>query len=438
MKIISLKAENFKRIQAVELHPNGEAVVIQGANAQGKTSILDAIEVALKSIAIKKPIREGQDKAKIELDLGEYLVKKTITEKGAYLKVETKEGAELKSPQRIMDKIVGQISFDPLEFSRMKPADQRIALVKMVPALDFSKLDEERANIFHARTLTNRSLKTAEIARDEIKVPLNTPEVMVNVKEKLAQVNRLNSQISDEEKRVSGEMAAGEMLLAQVDRISGEINDLENALISKKARWDETKKELEDIGTPALLEQVKLWRIERDQEQSEIEQSEVTNSNVAKRISFNDYDSLVRSTREESDKQTKKIEKIDREKKAALEIIPLPIPGLGIGEKEITFNGIPFEDLALSEKLKVSFSMAMAQNPELKVVFIRDGSLLDAASRKYVMEVAAAKDYQIWMEVVDDNAKSGIIIEDGMLVPSALVEVPMTAAQVDAGVAPGA
>lgn len=47
MKITRLQAENFKRIIALDVRPDGSIVNIAGKNAQGKSSTLDAIEAAL-------------------------------------------------------------------------------------------------------------------------------------------------------------------------------------------------------------------------------------------------------------------------------------------------------------------------------------------------------------------------------------------------------
>jgi len=43
MKIISLVAENVKKLVAVEIKPDGNLVEITGKNGQGKTSVLDSI-----------------------------------------------------------------------------------------------------------------------------------------------------------------------------------------------------------------------------------------------------------------------------------------------------------------------------------------------------------------------------------------------------------
>lgn len=62
-KLISLEAENFKRLKAVRIEPNGNGItVISGNNANGKSSVLDAIQAAIggKRATPEKPIRDGQ------------------------------------------------------------------------------------------------------------------------------------------------------------------------------------------------------------------------------------------------------------------------------------------------------------------------------------------------------------------------------------------
>ena len=71
MKIVELKSENFKRLQAVHIEPDGNVVQITGRNAQGKSSVLDVIHSTLggKDCCPSKPIRKGQKSAKNTLKL---------------------------------------------------------------------------------------------------------------------------------------------------------------------------------------------------------------------------------------------------------------------------------------------------------------------------------------------------------------------------------
>jgi len=50
------------------------------------------------------------------------------------------------------------------------------------------------------------------------------------------------------------------------------------------------------------------------------------------------------------------------------------------------------------------------------VLLVRDGSLLDKDSRQVLEDLAEEHDLQVFVEVTDDNATTGIIIEDGTVV----------------------
>ena len=52
-------------------------------------------------------------------------------------------------------------------------------------------------------------------------------------------------------------------------------------------------------------------------------------------------------------------------------------------------------------------------NPKLKVMLIRDGSLLDDNSMKLLVEEADKSGAQIWIEVVGNRADCSVVIEDG-------------------------
>ena len=98
MKIINLTAENVKRLRAVEITPNGNVVTVTGRNAQGKTSVLDAIWLALGGGAAGRetvrPIRDGEDKASVTLDLGDLTVVRTWAGDKTTLTVKSADGAK--------------------------------------------------------------------------------------------------------------------------------------------------------------------------------------------------------------------------------------------------------------------------------------------------------------------------------------------------------
>ena len=122
LRVIELCVENFKRLRAVRIVPKGRVTQITGANAQGKTSVLEALEVALrgKGTMPERPVRDGEDSSLIIADLGDLLVRKRIKPNGdATTEVVAPDGSKLTSPQAILDKLYSAVGFDALAFSRM-------------------------------------------------------------------------------------------------------------------------------------------------------------------------------------------------------------------------------------------------------------------------------------------------------------------------------
>jgi hypothetical protein len=61
-------------------------------------------------------------------------------------------------------------------------------------------------------------------------------------------------------------------------------------------------------------------------------------------------------------------------------------------------------------------------NSKLKVLRVRDGSLLDEDSMRVLAEICAEHDFQCWIERVDGSGKVGFVISDGQVVSQPLAE----------------
>ncbi len=68
-----------------------------------------------------------------------------------------------------------------------------------------------------------------------------------------------------------------------------------------------------------------------------------------------------------------------------------------------------------NEQLRASVAIAAAMSPELRVIRIRDGSLLDDGGMKLLAAFAEERDFQIWIERVAGDGKVGFVLEDGHL-----------------------
>lgn len=421
MKIISLQAENVKRLKAVQITPEGNTVVIAGKNGQGKTSVLDAIWYALgggqSTKDTPRPIRDGAESASVTLDLGEYKVSRNWTANDkSYLKVENKDGARFPSPQVLLDKLVGRLSFDPLAFASMDAKTQLTALMDVVElGIDPAKLDADRLSIFNERTTVNRALKQLEGQLAGMPAPAtDTPAEEVSAAAIMAEFQKANAQASNnnQERRVLAEVEAQEQaadsraqrISDQIELLAVQLDEAQDALRKHTASKNAMAAKVAALVDPDLSGY-------RDR----LAAVESTNRAVRAAKQRAQVAAQVKATKAESDALTAKIDAIDEKKSAAMKAAKFPVTGLAFDEYGVTYKAIPFKQCSSAEQLRVSLAMAMALNPKLRVIRITDGSLLDSDNMALISEMAAERDYQVWVERVDDSGTVGIVIEDGMV-----------------------
>jgi hypothetical protein len=430
MQIVELRASNFKRLRAVEIRPDGPVVEIRGRNGAGKSSILDAIWCALggADVAPSRPIREGADRAEITLDLGDLVVTRRFLPSGnSPLVVAQHNGARFPSPQAVLDKLIGAIAFDPLEFTRMRPKDQLEALRQFVALdVDLDELATRRAAHYAKRTDVNRQAQALrgkaagiEIAPDLPAQPIDTDALMAEV----ARAGESNAGIERERARRAGMAqqvdrqrmdalklrARRKALLQEARKLWGDIRDLEadrTALVEQIA------------ALPPLLEPTDTATLA-----AEIGAAQRINAAIAERARRAEIEAEAERIEAESRGLTTDIECLDRQKAEAIGRAQFPVDGLGFGDGEVLYRGLPFDQASQAEKIRVSVGIAMASNPNLRVLCVRDGSLLDDDSTHILSELVADNGYQLWLERVGDaDAATGILIEDGAVVGAPQVE----------------
>jgi hypothetical protein len=98
-----------------------------------------------------------------------------------------------------------------------------------------------------------------------------------------------------------------------------------------------------------------------------------------------------------------------------------PVEGLGFGENGVTFQGLPFEQASSAEQLRVSVAMALGLAPArpdaIKVLLVRDASLLDPDSKKLIEDLAKQADAQLWLEeVTGTDEEDALVISEGGVV----------------------
>jgi len=437
MRIIELRSENFKRIKAIAIRPDGSLIQITGRNGHGKSSLLDSIHVALagKSVAPPQPIRKGQRKSTIRVSLGdrevELIVTRTFTkekngeEYTTNLTVESPDGAIFRSPQKLLDDLLGALSFDPLAFARAPAKEQADMLKRLVPGVDFDGIEAQNEADYHKRRDINRRAKELRAQAEGIAVP--TDIAMETIDE---------SALVDELEKAGERNAEIETRRARRERLAGDAGALRVASEREQEKAAELRQRAQELLERAQIAeaQAKAQITEADQIderlrtaeelpapietagiRQQIERAKEHNALVGQAQQRANLESKAELLEQEAETLTQAMEERNESKAKAIAAANLPVPGLAFGSGEVTLAGVPFEQASDAEQLRTSVAIAAALNSKLKVVRIRDGSLLDEDSMKQLAEFCDEHDMQCWIEVVDSSGKVGFVIEDGML-----------------------
>jgi CCR4-NOT transcriptional regulation complex NOT5 subunit len=147
----------------------------------------------------------------------------------------------------------------------------------------------------------------------------------------------------------------------------------------------------------------------------EIERLEETNRRAREVKQYHSLNDSVTSLESEVEQCNAEMTLAQIEKDEAIEAADVPVEGLGLVEDGITIGGIPFSQCSAAQRLKVSMSIAMMANPTVRVILIRDGSLLDEDNMQVIEDMAGDNDFQLWVECVGKDEGTGVYIEDGVV-----------------------
>lgn len=426
MTVIGLEVDNFKRLRAVRLTPSPTGLIlVRGKNGQGKSSLIDSMAGTFGGAeeTDELPIREGEHVARTLANLGEIVIRKKWTRDSGgkakpQLVVEGADGIPVKSPQAVLDMLRSRLA-DPVRFLGMGAKEQTEAVLTIM-RLDgeLRRLEAQESEQYQQRTVAGREMERTRKAAEQIAkevADLPVLEVTGSVDELTAQLNAAkdhNGHIERELQKRAAAESRGHEAAGRVARLQQQIAALQ--------------KELE-AAQLVVGEQRVAWEAANDH----------VRSNTA--IDVSPIVTALRSI-EESQRQQGKRELLALEEQRAATAIAahqatedaiaatrasmtellrnaqFPIEGMAYDPdaKRLTVDGIPLVQASHAQKIKISVAIAMAGAPAIKVIFIRDGSMLDDDSLTLVAQLAEQRGYQVWCERVDSNREgAGIWIEDG-------------------------
>ncbi len=419
-RITNLQIENIKRIKAIDVTPPKDLVVIEGKNKAGKTSLMDSISYLLggKILIPEQPIRTGEKEGYVEANFGDFIIsRKWSNPYTSTLKIKTADGSSPGSPQAWLDEKIGSFALEVAELMDMKK-DDRITVFKRITGLKLDDLKVKYDKVQDDNRLEKRRL---EGLKKELSTLDDLPEkaetenfdaLQEERKKKELENNEYDRQqklIKDRGDSLDAAQMNIEINIKEIVTLKDQIEEyeVENANYNKSI--DETKKIMNEDAQK--LSEMKQWDLTEIDERMKKANDAIELQYKYKRKETLATDVLVLA--KEIEGYVVEMDKIKKEKSDRIKNTKLPVEGLEFDGDVIRYNDIEFEECSTAERIEIALAVAVEENPNIRVLLIREGSSLDESAVKRVKKLAKEHNFQIWIETVHSSDSSAIHIEEG-------------------------
>lgn len=409
MKVKGLKISHLRNVIQAEFSFDENLVKISGKNGAGKSTVIDGIFLAIlgktyigKGRSVENLISQGEKKTEIEVILegnGKKLkIERKITESGnTGLDIWSSDWSKLQ--QKDLNLLLSEFTIDPLKFTGMTTKEQ-IEIIRTIAWVDTTEIEQKIDAKFEERKGANAILKEYSQTLQNLWTPeyvekVDTSALRMDLQNRIAhnakqdEIARTIVQKQEEQKRN----------LAKIEELKREISALETANQSIDSQIVLSKRTLSD-----------------KQDITEV-QNKITNAEAinAKAVEFERYKDLKEKTTQaevNANKLTDELENLRAEKAEMIKNAHLPIEWLEFSDADwVMVNGIAFDQYSSAQQLVMACKIAKAINNELRVIYIKDWSLLDNDNLAELTNWASENDYQIFCERVGEEADSIIMRE---------------------------
>lgn len=405
IRLLGLKIKNFNRVEVFEARFDGSGLVaIAGPNGNGKTSALDALEWAFAGArALPKgtsPIRHGTSKTEVLVETDKFVLERVQTPSGNRFNVEGLRltGVGGKVSQATLDAFFSDLTFNPFGYAAMDPATQRAQLIR---ACGFeAKLDEiveRRRDVYDNRTAANRSLKTLRTQLEGLKEPDPfTPAEEESAAAIVAEIGEARRHVDarrEVERNIESQRSALQASRCRIAALEAEL-ELERAKASELGELVTASLAGLDAMAPApdvATLEAKLAGVE--QRNADARGAQVWRAKKRE----------VEHAQAEVDELERMLSLCDADRAKLLGQVSLPIEGLRIEDDGVSLNGVPLAQASTAETVELGCAIAVALNPQLRVIRIPEGSLLDRSTREAIDRIAREKGFLVLAEVVADE-----------------------------------
>lgn len=431
VKIASLELENVKRIHAVELEPAQDGLtVIGGKNAQGKTSVLDAIAWALGGDKMKPadPNRKGgATPARLRVELSNGIV---VERKGKNGSLHVTDTTGKKAGQQLLNDFISQLALNIPRFMNGSDADKATALLQTLGIdAELAKIDGSIRATFQDRQLVGRDAKAKRAHAEKLPHHDDAPVAPVSaaklIQEQQAILARNGEKLKAKQDAEDTAKKA-EFARTAVSASNMRVADLEQQLTEARAELARRTKEAEEAEekTKVLAQSTAELVLESTEEiESSIANIETINNQVRDNQAKAEADAEALRVEQEYDGLTQKLEDLRAKRRGLLDGAPLPLPELSIDDEgALTYKDHTWGDMSGAEQLVVATAIVRATKPECGFVLIDKLEQFDTDELAKFGEWAKGEGLQIIGTRVATDDSCTVVIVDGRIEGQDLAE----------------
>lgn len=434
---------NVQGIRKIDVIPTSVITIVGGENGAGKTSFIDAISYSMTGKpSTPRPLRQGETEGFVDIAIGSAGSDEVelLAQRRFFRKDDGTEDSELtvwepdstglgkgtkyKSPQKVLDALIGEFMGDPLEFIDAKASEQ-VAELKSLVGYDDSDIVARHTEAKNAITVSEADITRLKNRLSGVQYDPNLPKEPTSAQAILDSITEANAK-NEERTALSGKI---DRASDRVVEIAGNIFDYEKQI-----------KELEEKKSLAEAQQLEMeGKIKNAKATLESMPVVDTTELTAKLGTVNETNEKIRLNNEraaaqgEYDAAEAKRVAAENARKQCLDDYKTRLKDLvnakGIGvddvtieENEIFIGGIPFGQLNLARQIEIWFKIAIFKNPKLRAFHIDRGESLLPAAIEDIRKVAEANQCQLFItrameevDIDDPRKRPTIFIKDGMI-----------------------
>ncbi len=428
MKIARILIKNFLSIGEVEILP-GQVNQIVGANRQGKTSILKALEFAFLGSTDGSMVRHGETEAEVLVELEDGLkVDRRLKASGSQTVSVSRGEMDSKKPQAMLNGLLGDTTFNPLDLLDakartdhiLKCIDLKVTEADLaeaagecpvpLPPLDYKqhglKVAEQAHKYFYQRRaeankvaadkVNTFMVKQKEIpaAPEDLSPDTSTEELRASIEDCRVIIeveNKKKANVEFAERSYQEKVTHLNRGLAARKAAETELVDLEKTIAVKKAHLEKINEgivrvelEVKEADAKRKSEGPNAEFIQNQNELIQTAQNILTRRAEIKAhqervFGVKVHENEAHSAKDFANRLHQVVERTGSPFRVALmSRAKLPIAGLTFSDDQFYLNGSTIDNLSGAESLRLSVAIARHLASKTKLICIDGAELLDA------------------------------------------------------------